>query len=341
VRRAEDAASANRSATTVTWRHHLPDSARHLCWVDDSLVAACDNGTVLCLDTGPSPRTVDEGPTAIHRLNSAPRTLSQRDGVIAIGAQDGTAVRREGRDFVKALAPTSIVASVVTPAGAVFATGDELLVLDDAGSKRHPLDIGLLTSLAALGDRLVAVGGVHGLCWFDVVRRSPQGCVRLPTIVAVEADPLQRSVVAGELGGSMHVLEPHHVDGIELSGFSDRVAEVAWLASGAAVCGVCDDEITRWDRTVSAFVEEPSILAGHDRPITALAAHPRLDLLASGDDGGMVIVWAPHVADEPIWRGHLDGIVLAVAWDGTGRRLAATSSDGTLIWLPTPSFDRR
>ena len=346
----------------LTWvevvrRDALDDSARHLAWSDGALVAACDDGNVCVAPDGVHVR---------HRLDAQPTALAVGSGVVLCGALDGRVMAFSTSGTAAASLGRSITAAAAIGDGFVVAHGDQLTVVDvDAAADRHlrpgpSVDpgVGTVTVLDRVAGRMALVGGTCGCSWFDGGFCIVDDHHALPTIVAVASDRRARRVALGDLGGSIHVLQPGGAEPVELTGYPDRVGLLCWTTDGRHLCAAAADEVTVWTpddaghgdsappiwrtahghdhehddhRSGDDRPDEPLRLVGHDDAITALAASPTDGLVASGDAGGHVRLWSPGRLDTPVGTISADGIVLALAWRRDGRSLAVSTSDGSLL----------
>lgn len=315
------------SEVRITGREELPDASRHLAWIDTTVFAGCDDGSITALDDQGASRCLP------HTVEHPVTAIAGNAELLAVGAIDGAAIIVSRRGDAARLHPGSAVRSaVVIGHRAVFAAGDDLVVSSGSVEDAVPLGIGALTALTHVAGNLMLAGGVRGVAWFDVSFLAIDGRIDLPTIVSASADPRRRFVAAGDLGGSVHVLRPGVDEASELTGYPDRVALLAWTASGAGLCATADDELTVWRATDEGLDDsEPVRLVAHDRAITALAASPTSDLVATGDTGGDLYLWSPLRVDAPVAHVNVDGVVLALAWSPSGRELVASTSMGELL----------
>lgn len=309
----------------VVRRVQLADACRHLKWNGDRLVLACDDGALM----------VSEHPSGflyqLSHLGSAPTTLSTGPDRVICGALDGSLfvsppitlpARRQGR----------VTASACVGAHLVVAQGHEVHVITDPFREPVDLGVGAITAVDSVTGVMAVVAGCSGVAWYDVTSAVHDGRIELPTIVSVATDPLQRCVALGDLGGSVHVVQAGTEEAVELTGYPDRVALLDWLCSGTRLCVAADDELTLWQPDDSGLIhhDQPEQLVGHDATITALAASPCDELVATADVSGVVQVWAPTWVDLPVGSLRVNGIVLALAWRPDGRALAVSTSRGEL-----------
>lgn len=304
-------------------RAALPDSSRHVTWTGDSVVAACDDGAVLIAS--------GDIMVPVGRLESPPTALHSTRDMVAAGSTGGEALLLgDSGSPLRLHFEASVSAAWIIGRRSVFASGSGVVIVRGSEREHVGLGIGPVTSMTAIAGNLLAVGGHQGLAWLDPALALADGRIELPTIVSLAADPLQRFAAAGDLGGSLHVVRPGSEDATELTGYPDRISLTTWLASGRSLCAIADDEITLWESDDDFGASDPLRLHGHDSAVTAIAAHPTDDLVATGDAAGGVCLWAPHTMDHPVTRLHLDGVVLAMSWGHDGRELAITTSTGLL-----------
>lgn len=309
-------------------RVQLPDAAGHVVWLDSLVVAGCADGSVMMMDG-------DQAATIVRCGSPVSALLAHNDSIVA-GFIDGDVLRvRHGEACVVASDQGVPRSLVETPGGVAWAASEDVQIRRlDGLAVSVDARIGDIRHLAVVQGGLLFVGGVSGGAWVDTTLDLVDDIVAAPTLIAVAVDPLHRFVAAGDLAGSIHVIGVGDTVGNELSGYPDRVHLLGWLPSGRGLCAAADDELTVWaaDR-VGVGDSDPQQLVGHDRPITALAAHPRVDVVITGDSGGLIRLWSPAVVDEPVASAQLSGVILGVAWHPDGHRIAVGTSDGNLTVL--------
>lgn len=332
----------------VVRRERLPDSARHVAWCDSSLVAACDDGTIWVGDQILELR---------HRFPAAPTAFAVDAGVVLCGALDGGLVLLSSAGAASARLPSSVSAAASVRAGFAVAHDTDLTLVDasTAGGAELRLGastdarVGTITALDRVAGRLAVVAGTWGCAWFDGGFCTTDDHRRLPSIVAAASERRGGRIALGDLGGSIHLLRVGTADIVELSGYPDRVGLLCWTSGGRQLCAAAADEVTIWSLDVHAPQVDamaamhdigddegvadigPERLLGHDEPITALAASPTEQLLASGDAAGLVRIWAPGRHGGPVGSIRTEGVVLAMAWRPDGQALAVSTSLGSLV----------
>jgi hypothetical protein len=310
-----------------THRYALPDAARHIAWDGSALVVACDDGTILLLQT-PVP-----GVEVVDRLDVPPTALATRPDRVVVGGIDGTLLDRSARGRLVTDAGGTVTAAAFIGESLAIAARTHVLLRDDTSASSLDLGVGSVTGLAAVTTRFAAVIGTHGLAWIDTGLLVCDGRLELPTMVSAAIDPRQRCVALGDLGGSIHVVAFRESEVDEITGYPDRVESLAFSSDGNWLCATAADEVTAWPVLDDGRVEadEPRRLIGHDHEITAFAATSSDGLAASGDTAGEIRLWRPAFTDEPIASLRVDGVVLAIAWRADARALAVASSAGDLL----------
>lgn len=206
------------------------------------------------------------------------------------------------------------------------------------------------------------VGGAESVLLegaFDALALSPDGAM----------------LAAGDTGGTIHVIDTaagtevgklvagtvtslaFSIDGSLLASSNVSNQVVLWeitdfrslntFASGALVqnLAISPDNIllagSIGNQGVLWFVvsgDQVVTLNGHTRMITALAFHPSEAMLATGDQGGAIILW-DFITGEAVTTLTSQGAgrISGVAWSADGSTLAAASEDGTVtIWTAGP-----
>ena len=303
----------------------LADAAPHLAWLGHAVVAGCVDGSVMLMDQGESAMlAIGESPVSA--------LLSHRDSIVAGFFGGDVQVVRLGT--ARSLAHGQAVPrSLITCSAGVawVAAGSVEIRRPDGAGASVDARIGDLRCLSRVQGGLLIAAGVGGAAWIDATIELVDEPLEAPTLISIAVDPLRRFVAGGDLAGSIHVIRVGDTSGNELSGYPDRVHLLGWLVSGRGLCASADDQLTVWAATDDGIGgSDPQLLVAHDAPITALAPHPLVDVVVTGDSVGTVQMWAPALVDEPVASVHIEGAVLAVSWHPGGRRVAVAGSDGTI-----------
>ncbi len=117
-----------------------------------------------------------------------------------------------------------------------------------------------------------------------------------------------------------------------LSGHADQVTSLAITSAGRVFSGSMDGTVRAWS---AEGAQEPQVLRGHDKAVSAVAAGPDGQTLVSGGWDHVACVWDLERA-EPRSRfsGH-DDYVTAAAWVPGSALVLTGSSDHTVrLWDP-------
>lgn len=329
----------------------LDDATGAVAWSASGrlLAAGSLDGTLTVLGSrgetiGPLPRH-DHGCTAL--------AWHPRHHVLASGGLDGAVhvVRftAAGAQWWSLPVGARVAALAWAPAGDVLAVaaGPSVSVVSLSGA--HVAAFPLLA------------GGVPALAWVEggpapLVAATKGAVVWLSPTVGAEpvqewgvtgaaralaADRGRRRLAIGDLGGTLRVSCPANGDEVSVSGFSKRIEQLAWDATGRRLAVVSGERATVWtlDEAVEITSDEPIGLDAHDGRVTAVAYGGTGGTeLAMADTSGHVARW--RVEGPGGWVGEdtdpvvadLGAAVLTLAWHPRGTTLAAGSADGS-IWV--------
>lgn len=324
----------------------LGDTARVLLWRGAQLVAGTVDGRVVRW----SPSRPTEPPSVPLQSDSF-ATDPERTAITALGPLGARTVVGTDQGDVWATAkgqpvrltalPDPIIGVTALGAEAVVAAGETLVRLRSTGPSmflRSPVGplVSVATSAAVNGT--VIVGGVSGLAMIDAHHTDEHRWVEAPTITAVAISSDGQSVAAGDLTGSLHIYDPRTGEGVEITGYPDRIAHLCWTGTSRHVIVAADDELTIWSVDDDGQTSDnPRILVGHNSPITAVAADTTSARLAAGDLTGSLTIWdLGRTENEPVATFEAGSQVVRLAWSPDGTTLAASSAAGHLLRLGPP-----
>lgn len=115
----------------------------------------------------------------------------------------------------------------------------------------------------------------------------------------------------------------------EMSGYPAKPKALAWDASGTMLATGGDATGIVWSFTGKGPEgTKPVQLAGHGKPITKLAFHPKKGLLASASQDGSIFVWEPKKSNKPVAFASMPAEVTGLAWRGATTDLVACDAEG-------------
>lgn len=327
----------------------LGDTARVLLWHGSELVTGTVGGEVVHLASPVAPTVGTPGTPGVpaaHDVGSSISAMAPLGPKLAAGTDEGEIwiCPERGDPQLLLTLPDPIAAISTSPSGAVAAAGETLVEL----TPMRPISFiqsptGQITALAtttAVGS-VLAAGGVAGLALVDLGPRGDHCWVEVPTITALAVSPDGQLVAAGDLSGSLHIIDPLTGEGEEITGYPDRIGEMCWMGDSRAVAVAADDEVTLWSVDPTGHPgDEPRLLPGpHGRVTAVCASH---SLLATGDRSGRITIWDnPDQDNQPVLTHETGSPVVTLAWSPQGDALAASTTSGELVTLTPPGAGRR
>lgn len=238
-----------------------------------------------------------------------------------------------------ALGKTWIEHAKWSPGGAHLAIGlgKSLLVLDADGNKiadfadhkstvcdfawnpKNPREI---ASVCDGGAHLWRLGEEKSFARFDwggaslIAAWSPDG----------------RWVVTGDQTPSVHLYDFTRHHPLHIQGYETKVKALSFNATSTRLASGGGPLVTVWDCTGVAGPEGsvPKQIQGHAKDSIALDYHPTEDLLASGGQDGLLILFRPETRTTAVALEKLKSAVTSVAWNPAGTHLASGTEDGSV-----------
>jgi WD40 repeat protein len=264
--------------------------------------------------------------------------VASDDERIVTGGDDGSAIatrtdrghevlatdaKRRWIDHV-ALGPDGILA---------WSAGKEAYVTARSGEPRHvevPSTVGGL-AFAPKGVRL-AIAHYNGVTlWFpNAAQAKPERLEWKGSHIAANFSPDGRFLVTAMQEPTLHGWRLADGKHMRMSGYTAKVRSMSWSANGKALATSGSRELIVWpfQGKDGPMGSEPAMLAPLNCLVTAVACHPRTDIVAVGyEDGTVLLVRTPDGA-EILARRPDGNLVSALAWNAAGTRLAFATEAG-------------
>ena len=117
---------------------------------------------------------------------------------------------------------------------------------------------------------------------------------------------------------------------MRMTGYPGRVRSLSWSAGGKALATSGADTVILWPfgSKDGPMGKEPAMLAPLQARVSAVACHPKQDILAAGYSDGTVLMVRLTDGAEILVRKNGGAQVAALAWNGRGTQLAFAAEDG-------------
>jgi WD40 repeat protein len=279
---------------------------------------------------------------------SDPRRVAVHGGGILTVASDGQRIVTGGDDGkIIATAADMTTATVaadpkhrwidhvaIAPDGTVaWSAGKEAFVQSRKGEPRMmvaPSTVGGL-AFAPKGLRL-AIAHYNGVTlWFpNATEAAPEHLEWKGSHLDVTFSPDGRYLVTAMQEPTLHgwrLVDGKHM---RMSGYSAKVRATAWTADGKWLATSGAPELIIWPfhGKDGPMGKQPLMLAPTENKVSAVACHPRNDVIATGYEDGVIFLVRMADGAEILARRPGGSPVSALAWDEAGTRLAFGTEDG-------------
>ncbi|HYI27169.1 MAG TPA: WD40 repeat domain-containing protein [Bradyrhizobium sp.] len=117
---------------------------------------------------------------------------------------------------------------------------------------------------------------------------------------------------------------------MRMTGYPGRVRSLSWSAGGKGLATSGADTVIVWPfgSKDGPMGKEPAMLAPLQARVSAVACHPKQDILAAGYSDGTVLMVRLTDGAEILVRKNGGAQVAGLAWNGKGTQLAFAAEDG-------------
>lgn len=177
----------------------------------------------------------------------------------------------------------------------------------------------------------VAIAHYNGVTlWFPNMAATPEKLEWQGSHLGVTFSPDNKFLVTSMHESALHGWRLADNRHMRMTGYPSRVRSMAWNATGKALATSGADTVIVWPFASKdgPMGKEPAMLAPLKARVSAVACHPKQDILAAGYTDGTVLMVRMHDGAEILVRRNGGAQVAALAWSGSGKLLAFAAQDG-------------
>jgi WD40 repeat protein len=185
-------------------------------------------------------------------------------------------------------------------------------------------------AFAPKGLRL-AVAHYNGVSlWFPNMAAKPEILDWAGSHLAVTFSPDNKFLVTAMHEPALHGWRLADIRHMRMTGYPGRVRSMSWSAGGKALATSGADTVIMWPFASKdgPMGKEPAMLAPLQARVSAVACHPKQDILAAGYGDGTVLMVRMSDGAEILVRRNDAAPVVALAWNAKGTLLAFAAEDG-------------
>jgi WD40 repeat protein len=256
---------------------------------------------------------------------------------IVTGGDDGKVVSLDAKGEVSVLATDAkrrwIDNVALHPDGAVaWSAGKTAFVRSGKSEEKSfdaPSTVGGL-AFAPKGLR-VAVAHYNGVTlWFPNMAAKPEYLEWAGSHLAVTFSPDNKFLVTAMHEPALHGWRLADNRHMRMSGYPGRVRSMSWSAGGKGLATSGADTVIVWPFASKdgPMGKEPAMLAPLQARASAVACHPKHDIMAVGYGDGTVLMVRLEDGAEILVRRRGSAGVAGLAWSAKGAQLAFATEDG-------------
>jgi WD40 repeat protein len=274
-------------------------------------------------------------PVAVH---GGGILCSASDGSrIVMGGDDGKVVALDAKGEVTLLATDPKrrwIDNVALHSDGAFAwsAGKIAFVRGGKGEDKSfevPSTVGGL-AFAPKGLRL-AIAHYNGVTlWFPNMAAKPEVLEWAGSHLGVVFSPDNKFLVTAMHEPALHGWRLADTRHMRMTGYPGRVRSMSWSAGGKALATSGADAVIMWPFASKdgPMGKEPAMLAPLQARVSAVACHPKQDILAAGYSDGTILMVRLNDGAEILVRKNGGAQVSGLAWNGKGTQLAFAAEDG-------------
>jgi WD40 repeat protein len=185
-------------------------------------------------------------------------------------------------------------------------------------------------AFAPKGLRL-AIAHYNGVTlWFPNMAAKPEFLEWAGSHLGVTFSPDNRFLVTAMHEPALHGWRLADNRHMRMSGYPGRVRSISWSAGGKGLATSGADTVIIWPFTSKdgPMGKQPAMLAPLQARVSAVACHPKQDIMAAGYSDGTVLLVRFEDGAEILVRRNSGVAVSALAWNSKGTLLAFAAEDG-------------
>ena len=177
----------------------------------------------------------------------------------------------------------------------------------------------------------VAVAHYNGVTlWFPNMAAKPEFLEWAGSHLAVTFSPDNKFLVTAMHEPALHGWRLADNRHMRMSGYPGRVRSMSWSAGGKGLATSGADGVIVWPFTSKdgPMGKEPAMLAPLQARVSAVACHPKHDIMAAGYSDGTVLMVRLEDGAEILVRRRGGAAVSGLAWSAKDALLAFGTEDG-------------
>src|SRR3569623_1588787 len=185
-------------------------------------------------------------------------------------------------------------------------------------------------AFAPKGLRL-AIAHYYGVTlWFPNMAAKPEVLEWKGSHLGVMFSADNRFLVTAIHEPALHGWRLSDAKHMRMTGYPGRVRSMSWSAGGKSLATSGADTVILWPfgSKDGPMGKEPAMLAPLQAKVTAVACHPKNDILAAGYSNGIILMVRIEDGAEILVRRNGAAPVSALAWNAKGSLLAFATEDG-------------
>ena len=256
---------------------------------------------------------------------------------IVMGGDDGKLVALNAKGEVALLAVDAKrrwIDNVALHSDGAFAwsAGKTAFVRGAKGEEKSldvPSTVGGL-AFAPKGLRLAIAHYNGATLWFPNMAATPEFLAWAGSHLAVTFSPDNKFLVTAMHEAALHGWRLADNRHMRMSGYPGRVRSMSWSVGGKFLATSGADTVIMWPFASKdgPMGKEPAMLAPLQARVSAVACHPKQDILAAGYSDGTILLVRLEDGGELLVRRRGPTAAAALAWNAKGTLLAFADEEG-------------